>query len=151
LKGKFFRLDPPKSAGREQFGPEYATKFLAACQKISRNPADVIATATAFTSASIHQAIQQWVLPRTGKSPIDVIVSGGGARNATLLALLRQHLTPVDAKVTTTDATGFPAEAKEAAAFALLAYQTWRHRPGNIPSATGAAQPAILGQVTYAK
>ena len=149
LKEKFFRQAPPKSAGREQFGADYAARFLVACQKRSSHPADAIATATAFTSASIHQAIQQWVLPLTGTSPIDLIVSGGGARNATLLAQLRQHLAPHNATVTTTDANGFPAEAKEAAAFALLAYQTWHHRPGNIPSATGATQPAILGQITY--
>jgi anhydro-N-acetylmuramic acid kinase len=151
LKEKFFRQPPPKSAGREQFGSEYAARFLAACQKLSRHPADAIATAAAFTSASIYQAIQQWVLPLTGRSPIEVIVSGGGARNSTLLAQLRQHLAPLNAAVTTTDATGFPAEAKEAAAFALLAWQTWHQRPGNIPSATGATKPAILGQVTYAK
>ncbi len=151
LKEKFFRQPPPKSAGREQFGADYAAKFLTACQKLSSHPADAIATATAFTSASIQRAIQQWVLPLTASAPIDLIVSGGGARNAMLLAQLRQHLAPHNATVTTTDATGFPAEAKEAAAFALLAYQTWHHRPGNIPSATGATKPAILGQVTYAK
>ncbi|HSY00712.1 MAG TPA: anhydro-N-acetylmuramic acid kinase [Acidobacteriaceae bacterium] len=149
LKKKFFRQPPPKSAGREQFGAEFTARFLAACQKLSSDPADAIATATAFTSASIQHAIEQWVLPLTGKSPIDVIVSGGGARNVTLLAQLREHLAPLNAAVTTTDATGFPAEAKEAVAFALLAYQTWHHRPGNVPSATGATQPTILGQVTY--
>lgn len=151
LKEKFFRLAPPKSAGREQFGADYAAKFFAACKKLSSRPADAIATATAFTSESIRRSIEQWVLPLTASAPIDIIASGGGARNATLLAQLRQHLAPHNATVTTTDASGFPAEAKEAAAFALLAYQTWHHRPGNIPSATGATKPAILGQVTYAQ
>jgi anhydro-N-acetylmuramic acid kinase len=92
--------------------------------------------------------VEQWVLPLTGRSPIDFIVSGGGARNTTLLAMLRNRL-PQRATLTTIDATGIPAEAKEAAAFALLAWHTWHRRPGNVPSATGATRPAILGHITY--
>jgi anhydro-N-acetylmuramic acid kinase len=149
LKEKFFRQPPPKSAGREQFGSAYARRFLAACRKISRRPEDAIATATALTAESIADAIRRWVLPLTHNAQIDVLVSGGGARNATLLAQLRDRLAPIHCTVTTTDATGLPAEAKEAAAFALLAYQTWHRRPGNIPSATGATRPAILGHITY--
>ncbi|MGB6904871.1 MAG: anhydro-N-acetylmuramic acid kinase [Acidobacteriaceae bacterium] len=149
LKEKFFCQPPPKSAGREQFGAAYSLKFLAACRKHSQHPEDAIATATALTAASIADAIRRWVLPLTANTPIDVLVSGGGARNATLLAQIRDRLAPHNSAVTTTDATGLPAEAKEAAAFALLAYQTWHHRPGNIPSATGATRPAILGSVTY--
>ncbi|MGB9031087.1 MAG: anhydro-N-acetylmuramic acid kinase, partial [Acidobacteriaceae bacterium] len=154
LKEKFFRQSPPKSAGREQFGAAYALKFLAACRKhgkrpLAFRPADAIATATALTVESIADAVRCWVLPLTHNSPIDVIVSGGGARNATLLAQLRDRLASLNCSLTTTDATGLPAEAKEAAAFALLAWQTWHHRPGNIPSATGATRPAILGQITY--
>ncbi len=149
LKEKFFRQPPPKSAGREQFGADYAQRFLAACRKHSRKPEDAIATATALTAESIADAIRRWVLPFTAGAPIDVLVSGGGARNATLLAQLRDRLAPLHCTVTTTDATGLPAEAKEAAAFALLAYQTWHRRPGNIPSATGATRPAILGSITY--
>ena len=149
LKEKFFRQPPPKSAGREQFGADYAQRFLAACRKHSRKPEDAIATATALTVESIADAIRRWVLPFTASAPINVLVSGGGARNATLLAQLRDRLAPLHCTVTTTDTTGLPAEAKEAAAFALLAYQTWHRRPGNIPSATGATRPAILGQITY--
>ncbi len=149
LKEKFFLASPPKSAGREQFGAVYAQKFLAACRRHSSKPEDAIATATALTAESIAQAIRRWVLPRTRKAPIDYIVAGGGARNATLLALLRERLTPLGCTLTTIDSMGLPSEAKEAAAFALLAYQTWHHRPGNIPSATGASRPAILGHITY--
>jgi anhydro-N-acetylmuramic acid kinase len=149
LKEKFFRQPPPKSAGREQFGSAYARRFLATCRKHSKRPEDAIATATALTAASIADAVRRWVLPRTASAPVDFIASGGGARNATLLAQLRDRLAPIHCTVTTTDATGLPAEAKEAAAFALLAYQTWHRRPGNIPSATGATRPAILGQITY--
>jgi anhydro-N-acetylmuramic acid kinase len=148
LKEKYFRQPPPKSAGREQFGAAYAQRFLAACLKISPQPEDAIATATAFTASTIAEAVEQWVLPLTGRSPIDFIVSGGGARNTTLLAMLRNRL-PQRATLTTIDATGIPAEAKEAAAFALLAWHTWHRRPGNVPSATGATRPAILGHITY--
>lgn len=153
LREKFFSLAPPKSAGREQFGAVYAARFLAACRKHSQRPEDAISTATVLTAESIAQAICSWVLPRTKSAPIDFIVSGGGARNATLLAMLREHLqsTAGTAKITitTADAMGLPSEAKEAAAFALLAYQTWHHQPGNVPSATGASRTAILGQITY--
>jgi len=156
LRESFFRQSPPRSAGREQFGAAYAQRFLAACRRhsSSRNfrPEDAVATATALTAESIQQAVERWVLPLTGTgakpTPIDFIVSGGGARNATLLAMLRDRLAPLGCTVTTSDASGIPVETKEAVAFALLAYQTWHRRPGNIPSATGASRPAILGQIT---
>ncbi len=161
LKEKFFRHPPPKSAGREQFGADYTARFLAACRRLNPrkfNPADAIATATALTAESIAEAVRRWALPlanppsnpAAGHPPIDFIVSGGGARNPALLAHLRERLTPLGCTVSTTADTGIPVEAKEAAAFALLAYQTWHHRPGNLPSATGATRPAILGQITYA-
>jgi anhydro-N-acetylmuramic acid kinase len=81
---------------------------------------------------------------------VDYIVSGGGARNHTLMAMLAQRLEPLGCELASSEQFGLPAEAKEAAAFALLAWQTWHHRPGNVPAATGAARAAILGQVTYA-
>jgi anhydro-N-acetylmuramic acid kinase len=81
---------------------------------------------------------------------MDYIVSGGGARNATLMAMLAQRLGPFGCEFSTSASHGLPVEAREAAAFALLAWQTWHHLPGNVPSATGASRPVILGQVTYA-
>ncbi len=149
LKEEFFRGNPPKTAGREQFGAAYAARFLAACRELSRKPEDALATATALTAESIADAIRRFAGSLAQKNPIDVIVSGGGARNATLLSMLRERLAPLGCTVTASDASGIPAEAKEAVAFALLAYQTWHHLPGNVPSATGAARPAILGQITY--
>ena len=150
LREKYFRQTPPKTAGREQFGAEYAERFLAACRRMSRRPEDAVATATALTAESVAAAVRRWVLPRIRGTAVDFVVSGGGARNGTLLGMLRQRLEPLGCVVTTSAGAGIPVEAKEAVAFALLAYQTWHHQPGNVPSATGAARPAILGQITYA-
>ncbi len=82
-------------------------------------------------------------------APVDFIVSGGGARNLLLMRMLVESLEPLGCVVKASDSMGLPAEAKEAAAFALLAYETWHRRSGNIPSATGALRPAILGEITY--
>ncbi len=150
LRAPFFRKAPPKSAGREQFGAPFATALLAHCRLISSRPEDAIATATALTAASIALAVRQYVLATVTHQEIDFFVAGGGAKNATLLSLLREQLAPLGCKVATTAGTALPVDAKEAAAFALLAYQTWHRRPGNVPSATGAGRPAILGQICYA-
>lgn len=149
LRHRFLRQSPPKTAGREQFGREFAAQFLAACQAVSKRKQDTIATATALTANSIAQAYGSFVADSMGIAPVDYLVSGGGARNATLMAQLTEALKPYRCRVSSTDEFGLPAEAKEAAAFALLAWQTWHRRPGNSPSATGASRPAILGQVTY--
>jgi anhydro-N-acetylmuramic acid kinase len=150
LRDPFFRLGPPRTAGREQFGREFAAAFLANCRKISRKPEDAIATATALTAESIAQSYEQFVMPHMKTRAVDYIVSGGGARNRTLMSMLAHHLQPLGCHLSASAEFGLPVEAKEAAAFALLAWQTWHHLPGNVPAATGAARPAILGQVTYA-
>jgi len=150
LRHAFFRKAPPKTAGREQFGKEFAAAFLADCKRASRRKEDAIATATALTVESIGLAYERFVAARMGGGPIDYIVSGGGTRNAALMRQLTERLGEYGCAVSTSDRFGLPAEAKEAAAFALLAWQTWHHRPGNLPSATGAGRPVILGQVTYA-
>jgi len=150
LRHAFFRKKPPRTAGREQFGKEFATAFLSDCKRASSRSQDAIATATALTVESIGQAYQRFVAAKMGSGPIDYIVSGGGARNAALMRQLTERLGKYGCAVSTSDRFGLPAEAKEAAAFALLAWQTWHHRPGNLPSATGAGRPVILGQVTYA-
>ena len=154
MQNAYFKLTPPKSAGREQFGERYAADFLKLCRKKRLTNEDAVATATAFTVESIRSAYETFVQPllATAKKralPTDYIVAGGGARNATLMRMLREVLEPFRCNVTTTDTFHLPAQAKEAAAFALLAYETWHHRPSNVPAATGARCPAILGQVTY--
>jgi anhydro-N-acetylmuramic acid kinase len=149
MRHPYYRLKPPRSAGREQFGREYAADFLLSCRRISSKPEHALATATAITAESIAQSYQTFVQPAMKNQPVDYIVSGGGARNRTLMAMLTQRLHPLGCEITTTSDHGLAVEAKEAAAFALLAWQTWHHLPGNVPSATGARRPVILGQVTY--
>ena len=150
LRHPYFKKSPPKTAGREQFGREYAAEFLAACRRVSRKPEDALATATALTAETIAQGYARFVKRKMGADAVDFIVSGGGARNATLMAMLAARLQPMGCELASSEQFGMPAEAKEAAAFALLAWQTWHRLPGNVPAATGALRPAILGQVTYA-
>jgi anhydro-N-acetylmuramic acid kinase len=150
LKNPYFRLKPPRTAGREQFGREYSAKFLAACRKRSKNPADALATATALTAESIAQSYARFVQPKLIGERVDFIVSGGGTRNRQLMKMLAARLEPLGCTLREVDEFGLPAEAKEAAAFALLAWQTWHRLPGNVPSATGAKRAVILGQVIYA-
>jgi anhydro-N-acetylmuramic acid kinase len=150
LRNPYYRLKPPRTAGREQFGREYAAKFLADCKRKSDKPEDALATATALTAETIAQSYRQFVLAKMTRGGVDYIVSGGGARNHTLMAMLAQRLEPLGCELAASEDFGMPVEAKEAVAFALLAWQTWHRRPGNVRAATGAKRPVILGQVTYA-
>lgn len=145
LRLPFFRKQPPKTAGREEFGREFAKQFLRRCGRAATQ--DVIATATALTAESIARAISKFVLSRGRFS--EFVVSGGGTRNRTLMKMLRERLDPLGLEVKTSDEFGLPSQAKEAVAFAVLAYETWHRRPGNIPSATGAKREAVLGKISY--
>ncbi|HWR15567.1 MAG TPA: anhydro-N-acetylmuramic acid kinase [Terriglobales bacterium] len=147
MRASFFRTSPPKTAGREEFGREYVEQFVRACGKAKRE--DVVATATALTARTISAAIRDF-LPislHDSHGYKDMIVSGGGSRNCTLVQMLRELLPELEIK--TSDAYGLPSEAKEAVAFAVLAYQTWHRAPSSIPSATGADYPAVLGKISY--
>jgi len=152
LRAPFFRQKPPRTAGREEFGREYLGRFLQLCHGASKS--DVVATATALTARSIVDAVQRFVVPRFGarrkQSNHQMIVSGGGAKNPTLLAMLRDAIAPLGISLHFSDEFGLPAEAKEAVAFALLAHETWHRRPSNVPAATGAKRAAILGKISYA-
>jgi anhydro-N-acetylmuramic acid kinase len=150
LRNSYFKQKPPRTAGREQFGRAYAAGFLVECRRHSSKPEDALATATALTADTISRSYKAYIENTMRGHGVDYIVSGGGARNATLMAMLAQRLEPLGCELAASEEFGLPAEAKEAAAFALLAWQTWHHLPGNVPKATGAARPAILGQVTYA-
>jgi anhydro-N-acetylmuramic acid kinase len=157
LRENFFRQPPPKTAGREEFGREFAGKFLRAChgpraakgttRTAAADKRNVIATATALTARSIRDAIERFVLPRGSFE--ELIVSGGGAQNPTLMAWLANQLRDLGLRLRFSDEFGVPSEAKEAVAFAVLAFETWNRRPSNVPSATGARRPAILGKISY--
>lgn len=150
LRRNFFVARPPKTAGREEFGREFVREFLQTCGQMRKQ--DIVATATALTSHSIADAVRKFVLhgAHAGKhSYREMILSGGGARNSTLVFMLAEALAPLGIVVRFSDEFGVPSQAKESMAFAVLAYETWHRRPSNVPSATGARRPAILGKISY--
>jgi anhydro-N-acetylmuramic acid kinase len=146
LRDPYFRLRPPKSTGREYFGRKFVEKILHQGRKFRARPEDLIHTATILTALSVVDALNRFVFPRTKISQL--IVSGGGARNPLLMCQLEAALSPIH--VLTSEKFGVPEQSKEAFAFALLAYETFHHRPSSLPSATGATRPAILGKISYA-
>jgi anhydro-N-acetylmuramic acid kinase len=146
LRNPHFKRLPPKTAGREEFGREYVKLLLTSRGRAAK--ADLVATATALTARSIARAIKSFVLPEARYR--DYIVSGGGSKNETLMRMLAEETARLGLSLRASDDFGIPSQAKEAVAFALLAYQTWRRQPGNIPSATGASRPAVLGKISYA-
>jgi anhydro-N-acetylmuramic acid kinase len=150
MRHPFFAGKPPKSAGREEFGERYAADFLEQCRAAGGRDEDAVATATALTARSVAAAYGRFVKPLMGGAQVDYLLSGGGAMNPTLTEMLRQELAPLGCTVDSTARLGLPTQAKEAAAFALMAYETWHRRPGNVPAATGATRPAILGTIAHA-
>jgi anhydro-N-acetylmuramic acid kinase len=130
LADPYYQRDPPKSCGREQYGAD----FVAAAN------IDV-ATATELTARTIASAIARYPTTR------EVIVSGGGAHNRFMMERLRALVTP---RVTTSAQLGIDVDSKEAILFAVLAYETFHRRAGNVPSATGALRPMILGKISPA-
>jgi len=137
LHDPYYRRRPPKSAGREQYGAAFVERI----KRSNLAPRDLIATATALTARTIAQAVNEH---RT--QSVDLIVSGGGVHNPRIMAYLAGYL-PEIAICTTAD-FGLNPDAKEAIAFAVLAHSTWRRRPSNLPSATGAKSAVILGCIT---
>jgi anhydro-N-acetylmuramic acid kinase len=130
---------PPKSTGRELFGREFALPLLA---RFGGRLDDLLATLTRFTAEAIARSYRE-LLPAP---PDEVYVSGGGALNVTLMNHLAGLLAPIPTR--TTAALGIDPKAKEAIAFAVLANETLFGHPGNIPSATGAAGPRVLGKIS---
>ena len=146
MRDPYLKLKPPKSTGREYYGGDYVKRVMALGRRHHAKPYDLIRCATIFTALSVVDALNRFVTPRT---KIDqVIVSGGGARNPLIMAQLAAALLGVE--VLPSSQVGVPEEAKEAFAFALLAYETFHQRAGNVFSATGASGPAILGKICYA-
>ena len=134
LVAPYYRKAPPKSAGREQYGKE----FLASLPALPIE--DLVATATELTVETIAQSINAF------DGVKEVIVSGGGAHNTYMMERFGAVL---HAQLKTSADFGIDTDGKEAIAFAILAYETWHRRPSNLPSATGARCPAILGKICY--
>jgi len=146
LRDPYLKVAPPKSTGREHYGHVYVKKIFALGRRHRAKPNDLIRAATIFTALSVVDALNRFVLPKT---KIDqLIVSGGGAHNPLILAQLAAALPGIE--VLPSSRLGIPEDAKEALAFAILAYETFHQRPANLPSATGARGSAILGKISYA-
>jgi anhydro-N-acetylmuramic acid kinase len=137
LADQYYKSKPPKTAGREQYGAEFVDRLLATGLPIE----DLIATATALTAATISAGITRFAPATT-----EVIAAGGGTHNRQLMAQIAALLP--DCRMTTTAEFGIDPDAKEAIGFAVLAHRTWSHRSGNLPAATGARKPVILGKIS---
>jgi anhydro-N-acetylmuramic acid kinase len=146
LRDPYLERKPPKSTGREYYGREFVEQLFGKAKKYRVRPEDLVRTATVFTALSVVDALNRFVLPRVEIG--QVIVSGGGARNPLIMAQLAAALAPIE--VMPLSRLGIPEDAKEAYAFALLAYETWNRRTGNLPSATGAKKAVVLGTICYA-
>jgi anhydro-N-acetylmuramic acid kinase len=134
LRNPYYRKPAPKSCGREEYGGQFVNRMIASGLPIE----DLIATATALTARTVAMATP---------SADDLIAAGGGAHNGFLMDLLRESLP--NTRVTTTAEFGADPDAKEAIAFAVMAYEAWHRQTNNLPSATGARRPVIMGKISY--
>ena len=137
----YFTRKPPKSTGRELFGVQRCDVYLKEMAGLSKE--DILATLTAFTARSTAEAYKNF-LPAL---PDEVLLCGGGARNPAIAAMLQKELPT--SRIGRTEDAGLPGDSKEAVAFAVLGYETMNRRPGNLPAATGASGPVVLGSITY--
>ena len=155
LAHPWFAAEPPKSTGRELFTSEYIAGCIARCRAVAPRctNADIVATAVAFTARSIALAFARFV-----PEPVaELVLSGGGAKNPALVRAIEAAMATVEAspeftgrRVVTFSDLYFDGEAKEAVAFAFLGWLHLRGRAGNVPTATGAPGPRILGSFTPA-
>lgn len=144
----FLKQSLPKTTGREEFGEPFVQRTLNSARKLRLPDADIVATATAFTATSIVDAYERFVFPKltgNGRKTLQVILGGGGAKNATLRKMLAARVAP--ATLLTQDDLGWSNAGKEALAFAVLAHETLQGKPSNVPSATGARRAVVLGKI----
>ncbi|HEX4643661.1 MAG TPA: anhydro-N-acetylmuramic acid kinase [Candidatus Acidoferrales bacterium] len=146
LHDEYFSRRPPKSAGREQYGEAFVRGVLAHRDARQARAEDLIRTLTIFTALSILDAFHRFIQPKVRIA--ELVVSGGGAHNPLLMAQIASGLDGV--RVREAEELGVAGDAKEAFAFAVLACETLRRQPANVPGATGARKPAVLGKVCYA-
>ncbi|HWF39180.1 MAG TPA: anhydro-N-acetylmuramic acid kinase [Candidatus Acidoferrales bacterium] len=147
MREPYLRKRPPKTAGREQFGQAYVERLITWGRKHHASPADLVRTATVFTSLSIADAFRRLILPKIEVQ--ELIVSGGGAKNPLMMAQLAASVPGVE--VVPSDRLGVPTEAKEAFAFAILAYEAYHGRTNNLPSATGARHAVVMGKLNWGR
>jgi anhydro-N-acetylmuramic acid kinase len=147
MRDPYLRAMPPKTAGREQFGRDYVAQLLAWAKKHRAKPADLVRTATVFTSLSIADAFGRFISRRAKVD--ELIVAGGGAHNPLLVAQLAAALPGIE--IIPASRFGLGADAKEAFAFAVLAYEAYHERANNLPLATGANYPVAMGKLVRAK
>jgi anhydro-N-acetylmuramic acid kinase len=146
LRHPYFATEPPKSTGRELFDAAYVAHLIARCREVqpSSTNEDIVATATSLTARSIADSYRRFM-----PEPVtEILISGGGAKNATLARMIANAVTPIS--VLAFAERYFDGEAKEAVAFALLAYLHVNGQAGNVPRATGAIGPRVLGTYTPA-
>jgi anhydro-N-acetylmuramic acid kinase len=152
LAHPFLKRRPPKTTGREEFGEVFLNRMFAQARALRLADADIVATATEFTAASIADAYRRFLLPRLPARQfegIHIVIGGGGVRNATLMRMLQDRAG--FGTVCGHEDFGIDSSAKEPLAFALLAHETLSGRPGNVPSATGARRAVVLGKVIPGK
>jgi anhydro-N-acetylmuramic acid kinase len=172
MREGYFAAAAPKSCGREEFGAGFAERLTGMCREAGGTDADCVATATALTAESVVAAYRDFVVPQfnamrsepisqnrdpsTGSGEAmghpgktEIIVAGGGAKNGTLVAMLREGFAEMGGRVRLMVELGVPAQATEGVAFALLAWLTWNGRAGNVPAATGAKRAVVLGKVSW--
>lgn len=143
MRDPYLRQEPPKSTGREHYNPAYVKRLMDAGMERGLSDRDIIATASAFTAASVYQAYARFIRER---HTMDVlIVAGGGRYNDFLMSKLRDSFAPI--RVVAVDEYGLRADAKEALCFAVLAHETVNGVPTSMPSVTGASRPAVLGKI----
>lgn len=143
LQEPYLAQAPPKSTGREAYGHAYVDDLIALGEQAHLSPKDLLATATAFTAASIHQAYNRFI---ASNDPIDVLIaSGGGIHNNYLMELLGRYFAPIP--VHTTNTYNLDGDAKEALCFAILAHEYLNGTPTNVPNVTGASHPTLLGKL----
>jgi anhydro-N-acetylmuramic acid kinase len=147
----YLKRRPPKTTGREEFGEMFVRPALRLARRLRLRDEDIVASVTAFTAASIAEAYRRFVFPRLKPgqlAKLEIILGGGGARNPTLRQMLAERIGV--GKLLTHEDFGISNAAKEALAFAILAHETLLGRASNVPSATGARRPVVLGKIVPA-
>lgn len=145
MEEPYYKKAPPKTTGRELFGTDYANKIASLEKDIDK--ADLIATVTMLTARVIADSYRDFIMPKNKAD--ELIVGGGGSYNKTLMSFLTDEMKRYGVEVFTQEQKGQNSDAKEAVAFALLAYYTLKGLPNNLQSATGAKFPAVMGKISF--